>query len=319
VEFPHGWEAHVYRLRVEGEEPLPLLFDKPLSLRAYDTPHALPRARHEFAVLKRMRALGYPVAAPLLLEEDSHLLGGPFLILPWVEGITLVDWLRNGFTRILAVARRLAGLHVMLHELPCAEAWRPGAPFLDRRLDELATMIRDYGLDDLGEGLSWLETHRPPEPDRGCILHLDFHPINIVVDDTGAPRTVLDWSEADVGDRHADVAMTLVLLRTAPVAAASFSERLLSRPARWLLARRYLRVYRRSVSLDPVRLRYYLAWASLRRLAVSSTWRRVGPWVHGFKTSAVQYSNEVHESALRGVFAEATGIRLENAELAVAS
>ena len=104
--------------------------------------------------------------------------------------------------------------------------------------------------------------------------------------------------------------MTLVLLRTAPVAAASFSERLLSRPGRWLLAQRYLQVYQHGGPLDPNRLRYYRAWAALRRLAISCIWRRVGPWVHGFKTSSVQYANEAHEGALRRVFNEATGLRL---------
>jgi aminoglycoside phosphotransferase (APT) family kinase protein len=306
----HGWEAHVYRLQLQGELPLPAPYDEALSVRAYDTPLAVPRANHEFVVMHALRDFGYPTPNPLRLESDCRLLGGPFLVSPWVEGITLLDWLRRGFTRVLKVAGRLAQLHLALHALPPLDSTVAGAAFLDKRLHELERMIADFALDKLAPGLHWLQAHRPAPPASPSNLHLDFHPVNIIVDD-GEPRAVLDWSEADVGDRHADIGMTLVLLRTAPVLVTTRSERLLRRPARWLLARRYLRVYQRSQPLDPVVLRYYVAWASLRRLAVCQTWRRAGPWVHGFKTSARQYANPVHEAALRRVFWQATGRRLQ--------
>src|SRR5262249_25044866 len=65
-------------------------------------------------------------------------------------------------------------------------------------------------------GLDWLCDNRPAASDSPSILHLDFHPVNIVVPRDRSPA-VLDWSLVDVGDRHADVASTVILLRTAPV------------------------------------------------------------------------------------------------------
>jgi aminoglycoside phosphotransferase (APT) family kinase protein len=280
-----------------------------LGLRAYDTPHALARARHEFAIMRSLHERGYPVPCPLLLKEDYQPFGGPFLILPWVPGITLLEWLRHGFWRILNTADQLAGLHQALHALPLAGPFASPASFVERRLDELDWMIGDYDLAELTAGYAWLRERRPPPPARPSILHFDFHPVNVIVHD-GRPQAVLDWSEADAGDPHADVAMTLVLLRTAPVAPETLHERLLARPARWWLARRYLRTYRRSSSLNPDVLRYYLAWASLRRLAVCGVWRRVGPWIHGFKASALRHATPSHEAALSRVFRHATGIDL---------
>jgi aminoglycoside phosphotransferase (APT) family kinase protein len=308
-EEPHGWEAHVYRFQLESQVPLPALYDRALGLRAYDTPCALARARHEFGVMRAVHAFGYPVPPPLLLDEDCRLLGGPFLVVPWVGGITLLEWLRRGSWRILSAAGKLARLHVALHDLPLAGPLPPAESFVERRLGEIERMIADYELVELAEGFDWLWRHRPAAAARPSILHLDFHPANVVVEH-GHPQAVVDWSEADAGDRHADVAMTLVLLRTAPVSGETGVERLMGRPARWWLARRYLRVYRRAADLDPDRLRYYVAWAALRRLAVCGVWRCAGPWVHGFKTSAVQYANPSHEAALRRVVRLATGIGL---------
>jgi aminoglycoside phosphotransferase (APT) family kinase protein len=260
-------------------------------------------------VLSHLQTLGFPVPQPLLLEEDRRLLGGPVLLLRWVSGQTLLDFLRQRFIRIVSVPGILAELHAALHALPATNFPRPGDSFLDRRLDELSTMIHAHDLKGLTAGLNWLRCHIVTTSDRPSILHLDFHPVNIVVDD-GHPQAVLDWSEADVGDRHADVAMTLVLMLTAPVSLTTWSERLLARPTRWCMVRRYRRAYQRKFQLDSARLRYYMAWAALRRLAICGMWRHSGPWTNGFKTTSLRFASPRHEHALRRCFQSATGLTL---------
>ena len=96
TEEPHGWEAHVYRFRIQRLANLPPPYDGPLGLRAYDTPHALTRAQHEFEVMRAVQASGYPAPRPLLLEEDCRLLGGPFLILPFLPPLTVRDGIGYG-------------------------------------------------------------------------------------------------------------------------------------------------------------------------------------------------------------------------------
>jgi aminoglycoside phosphotransferase (APT) family kinase protein len=307
-EIPYNWEAHIYRFQLEGERPLPPDFAAPLVLRAYSSSRAIPRARHDFVVQRHLHDLGYPVPAPLLIEDSCDILGGPFLLMPWVPGQTLLEKLRQNFRLFLRVAEQLAVAHLQLHALPTDAFPCRREPFLERGLDEISAMIKDHELESLEVALDWLLAHRPPSPLSPRILHLDFHPVNLIVQDDRIVA-VLDWSESDVGDVHADVAMTLVLLRSAPVLTHTIGERVLARPARWALSRRYLRTYGRHDVLDQNLLRYYLALASLKRLVVCGVWLHAGPETTGFKPSSIEYVTSGQIKALERCFQKASGVR----------
>jgi aminoglycoside phosphotransferase (APT) family kinase protein len=306
-EIPTGWETYIYRCRVRGRRPLPRPFDRRLVLRLYASPQGTPRARHEFAVQRALFRAGYPVPEPLLVEEDCGLLGGPFVIMEWLPGETLLDHLRGHSMHVLWVAAQLAEQQVRLHRLPTEDVPAPPGPFLERRLEELRDLVTTYGLDGLAAGLDWLRARRVAEPASPCVVHLDYHPINVLVRDDRPPG-VVDWSEADVGDRHADVATTLLLMYTVPVTVTCLRERLLAPLARWVLIRNYLRVYGRRLRLDLRTLRYYLAWTALRRLAVAGMWLRGGPHCYGCKPSAVGHLKAVYLQRLQEVFRLCTGV-----------
>jgi aminoglycoside phosphotransferase (APT) family kinase protein len=307
---PQSWETHIYRFHVVAARPMPLPFTSPLALRVYTNPRGIPRARHDFLVQRHMGELGYPVAEPLLLEEDCTLFGGPFLVLRWAPGITLLERLRQRFRLFLWAPEQLAKLHLSLHAQSATGFPAPPGPFLDRRLDELDALVGIHRLNGLIPGLAWLGAHRPLPPAVPRILHLDFHPANVMVHEDEVTGD-LDWSESDVGDLHADVAMTLLLMRTAPVRIRTLSERILAGPCRWALCRRYFRTYSRRQGIARVKLRYYLAWASLRRLAVCGAWLRAGPEVTGFKASSIQYVSADHVDALANCFWRVTGVGVD--------
>jgi aminoglycoside phosphotransferase (APT) family kinase protein len=208
----------------------------------------------------------------------------------------------------LWVAEELAKAHLELHVLPSDGFPCRREPFLERRLDELEAMIHDHDLESLLVGLDWLLAHRPIRPECPRIMHLDFHPANLIVQDARI-AAVLDWSEADVGDLHADVATTLVLLRSAPVLTHTIAEHLLARSARWAVSRRYLRTYSRHFTLDKELLRYYVALASLKRLVVCGAWLHAGPETTGFKASSIEYVTSSQINALEHCFQKASGVR----------
>jgi aminoglycoside phosphotransferase (APT) family kinase protein len=85
-------------------------------------------------------------------------------------------------------------------------------------------------------------------------------------------HVVIDWTEAVVGDRHYDVARTLVLFRLAAIAASSPAERIGLRAVAPALVRIYQREYARAHPLETDRLRYWSAahllrgWAQITRL-----------------------------------------------------
>jgi aminoglycoside phosphotransferase (APT) family kinase protein len=305
-EVPHGWETYIYRFRLRGDG-LPRSYDRRLVLRIYASPQGIPRARHEFAAQRALFRAGYPVPEPLLVEEDCGLFGGPFLIMECLPGATLLDYLRGHNTHILCVAGQLADEQVRLHQLPVEGFPAPPGPFLERQLDALRGLVRDYGLEGLTAGLVWLRVHRPDEPAAPRVLHLDYHPVNVMVHD-GRPPAVLDWSEADVGDRHADVATTVLLMQTAPVHDTSLRERLLVPATRWVMIHWYLHVYDRRLGLDLRLLRYYLAWTALRRLAIGGMWLRAGPQSNGCKPSAVRHLQTGYVERLQDCFRRWTGV-----------
>ena len=70
---------------------------------------------------------------------------------------------------------------------------------------------------------------------------------------------VLDWSDADLGDRHCDVARSLLIFWIAPIIAESTVERIALRLSRGYLQWQYQRAYERHVELDADRLAYWKA------------------------------------------------------------
>src|SRR5205823_4033394 len=155
----------------------------------------------------------------------------------------------------------------------------PGS-LLERSLDELADDIRAAAWKGLLPGLNWLVNHSPELPRSDNILHLDFHPMNLITQADGE-LIPIDWTEADVGDSHADIGTTLVLVECTPTKNNSLFDQMAVRVGRLWFARWYLRSYRWRMPLDWQKLAYYRAWAALRRLC------RYGKWLDARGISGV--------------------------------
>lgn len=308
--IPDGWETYIYRFELQSSTDLPPAFARPLILRVYASPRGTNRLRHEFVVQQHLRGLGYPVPEPLGCELESTVLGGPFMLMEWIPGRTLLDLLFRQPWRILRGPGRMAQLHARLHQLPVRDFPGPPGPFLDRHLAMLRMQIETYNLPGLLPGLDWLQEQRPPPEAAPSIVHLDFHPINLLFQGLHG-QAVLDWSDADVGDRHAGVAVTLVLIECTQVDGGSLWRKLSSWPGRILLYHLYRRAYEALLPLDDQRLRYYLAWAALRRLGRYGMWLRAGPDVTGSKPTCLRYLNREGIDALRRCFQRHTGVAVD--------
>jgi aminoglycoside phosphotransferase (APT) family kinase protein len=93
------------------------------------------------------------------------------------------------------------------------------------------------------------------------VCHGDFHPLNVMVD--GASAAVIDWTDAGLGPREADVARTVLLLSVAAVAASGRLERAALTVAGPRLARRYRRRYEQGAPLHERRM---ASWDALHAL-----------------------------------------------------
>jgi aminoglycoside phosphotransferase (APT) family kinase protein len=253
-----GMDTHIYAFRVEGDA-LDEAWAGPLVLRLYHSERQGEKVAREAAVQRFAVERGYPVVAPLVFERIAAPLGLPIMVMARAPGVPMLQRMGSNPLAIARLLAKMAELHVALHRLPVAGCPLPSeGPLVERRLQELRALTK-RGSYELEEGLGWLEAHKSAVIDEEASLcHNDFHPLNILVADDGAPA-VLDWSNATVGDRHHDVARTLVLFWVLPIVAQGGAERILLRLSRGFLAARYLNVYRRLLPVDPARLRYWQA------------------------------------------------------------
>jgi aminoglycoside phosphotransferase (APT) family kinase protein len=262
-ELTQGWETHIYAFRLAGEG-LDATWARPLILRLYRGSYQPSTTVEEAALQRFVAERGYPAPRPLAVEPADGPLGWPFMVMERAPGVTMLDRMGGNPVAAFRSARRMADLQVALHRLPVEGCPLPSdGALVDRDLAFIAEMIARYGVDlteEMREALGWLEAHKGIVADEDVALcHHDFHPLNIMVDDAGRVA-VIDWPGAALGDRHSDIAGTLVLLRTAPVDSPSLRERLMTRFGRDVFCRLYLRRYAGQLAIDPERLRYWEAF-----------------------------------------------------------
>ena len=254
-----GFDNFVHALRLDGGA-LPPDWRADLVVRVAPSEDRREVARTETAIQNWCADLGFPAARVLALLDRDWTLALPAQIARRAPGTTMLAALSAAPTRARAQMRLLAALHAQLHELPVANWPAPGARAVtaQRRLALVRTRAE---IPDAQLGLALTRVERAlaaltPSPPVVC--HGDFHPLNVMVDGSGA-AFVIDWTDANLDDRHADVARTVALLRSAAVAGGSSSERVLLAVVGPILASAYLRAYRRLLPVDRDRLRRWEA------------------------------------------------------------
>jgi thiamine kinase-like enzyme len=177
---------------------------------------------------------GYPVPQVEELSED-----GCNLAMQRIVGPSMVEQLGRAPWNVRRQADTLAELHSRLHEIPPPD-FLPPAPF--------------------GEGPS--------------ILHMDLHPLNVLLSDAGP--VVIDWTSACIGDPDDDVALAWLLMSAGEIPGGRLRARLLG-IGRSLLTTRFAGHFDQR-SLQP-RLEAVAAWkatdANLSTAEVDALWRTV--------------------------------------------
>jgi len=304
-----GWETYIYAFRLAPPVP-DQRFAGPLILRIYPglLPGAARVAQTEYQAQAFVRERGFPAPMPLLLETEGAVFGQPFMVMERVPGRPMLDLLLERPALLSRMARLLAETQVQLHRIdPAGVTFRREVPLLDRMLEEFRQAAEQFGLDGLRPGIEWLEAHRPPDERDVCIVHCDFHPANVMVEDD-AVTGVLDWPNVDLTDRHADLGFTLFLLETAVAELSSLRERLIVGFGRRLFTRLYLRAYRRHLPVDRGLLRYYRSLLALRRLGQYGVWRQVGAEPTGSRPDAVARLDDAQVQTVTRYFRKHTGV-----------
>jgi aminoglycoside phosphotransferase (APT) family kinase protein len=186
--------------------------------RAGRTPSAHDVAR-EFRVTSGLAQTEFPVARPLVLCEDELDLGAPYIVIEYVEGVTVqsaADLGELDDATVHAITERLlatlAALHAVDHTAVGLE--RLGRPdgYAERQVARWSSQWELVG--EWANGVAAAELARrlagsvPPQH-AASIIHGDFRIDNTILRLDGAPSiaAVVDWELSTIGDPIADVAM----------------------------------------------------------------------------------------------------------------
>ncbi|HXQ44962.1 MAG TPA: phosphotransferase [Acidimicrobiales bacterium] len=169
----------------------------------------------EAKVMEYARAQGYPTPAVDHLSDD-----GTDLVMERVDGPSMVEVLGRRPWTLRANGALLGDLHRRLHEIPAPDWVRPG-----------------------------------PGPDGRSLLHLDLHPLNVLIGSSGP--VVIDWTNAARGAGATDVALTWVLMAAGEIPGNRLKAAVMGR-ARGALVGAFLGRF----DLEPVRssLRAVVEW-----------------------------------------------------------
>jgi aminoglycoside phosphotransferase (APT) family kinase protein len=194
-------------------------------------------------------------------------MGLPLIIMTRVPGRAMLERISSNPLSARRLLAQMAQLHVVLHRLPVAACpLSTDRPLIDRQLEAVGQRIARQQLQELSGGFDRLNRFKGiVREEQATLCHGDFHPLNLVVDNSGR-LVVLDWSDAALGDRHHDVARTVTLLSFAYIAAQSTFERVLLRTVSGLLRSWYFRPYNRALPVDCRRLHYWEAFHAFRGL-----------------------------------------------------
>lgn len=210
------------------------------ALRVY-RPGATAAAEHERAAMEAARAAGVPIPT---IDAEGEWSGRPVALLEWCDGVTMLEAIGLNPWRAFRLGRVLGRIQAGLHAA--------APPAQDRRFRQ-----GDW-IDRFGEVDPPLRRWLTATSGRRALLHLDLHPLNVMV--AGNRVTgVIDWENAMIGDPRADVARTWSLLRLAPLPPAS--RRPGTGPFRWTIERGWRRGYR-EVAGWPGDLEAFQAWAA---------------------------------------------------------
>ena len=173
---------------------------------AYTRQHHPQIAANEYHLLRLLHTAGLRVPRPMLADESSAILPGPYLVIEYIDGEAMIDPARVPLPEsavISQLARELARIHDAA--VPVGDL-----RYLTDIAGSAASRIRnrpavpDESLSEPAVRAKLEPIWPPPVINEPVLLHGDFWPGNTLWRD-GTLVAVIDWDNAATGDPVADV------------------------------------------------------------------------------------------------------------------
>jgi aminoglycoside phosphotransferase (APT) family kinase protein len=217
TQFPGGHSNLTYLVRYADQE---FVLRRPPVGPVAPTAHDMPR---EFKLLSVINP-SFPLAPkPILLCEDSEVIGVPFYLMERRRGFIVRSMVPDQIGENLEIRKRLSEAMVdtlvALHDVDIEltgiiEIGKP-AGFVSRQVRGWAhrwQRSKTSELAEMDQVIQWLLDRIPPDSaDGATIVHNDFKLDNLMLaeDDPARVVAVLDWEMCSVGDPLVDVGLAL--------------------------------------------------------------------------------------------------------------
>lgn len=246
-----GWETLLWRFTTPDA--------REHSLRVYELPRVRDIAWRERVALDACADAGLP--APRI-ETAGEFEGLPALVMSWCPGKPLLSAIESRPWLTWRLGRLFGNAQARVHAVA-----PPG--------ELLANAPGDWAARAGERHIALSEHVLSLRPSTSSLIHMDFHPLNLIVE--GNTLTgIIDWSGAAAGDRRADLARTVATLIAAPIPPGPLSP--LLNVARKLIIRAWRSGYEEMAGPMPD-YRPFLAWAGATLLdEIESLIGRPGVW-----------------------------------------
>ena len=170
--------------------------------------HAIER---EFRVQKALKDTNVPCPAMIALCENSDIIGTPFYIMNYIEGIVYESILEVEDKKIrkniyLQMVKMLAELHNIDYEKVSLGDFGKPTNYAQRQIarwEKQWNLSKQRILPEMESIIDWLNKHIP-EKYESTIVHGDFRLGNLIYGNNNSIKAVLDWELSTVGDPLAD-------------------------------------------------------------------------------------------------------------------
>jgi len=236
---PGGWDTLMWRfVTQDGRE---------LSLRMFHLRRRQDVAWRERVALETFARAKLP--APRV-EAVGEVEGVPAMVLSWCPGRTILSSLENRPWLVWRLGWLFGRTQARLHAVAPPEEFVAEAP------DSWLSLVDE-------EHADLADCVRALQPVTTSLIHMDFHPLN-VVSDGSAITGIIDWASAAAGDPRADLARTVFTMQAMPVPPGPLSSVLSL--GRGLLLRAWHSGYKEAVGVMPD-YRPFMAWAGATLLS----------------------------------------------------
>jgi aminoglycoside phosphotransferase (APT) family kinase protein len=194
------------------------LGDAHLVLRRPPRPPYPPSAHNvirEARLLARLKTAGMPVPHVLAICDDVDVIGAPFYVMEFLDGVVISDELPEQMDTPGAregLGRELTDTLIALHRVDVEaaglrELGRPG--YLERQLRTFGRIWceqRTREIPEMEQVEAWLGGRLPPETET-TVVHGDYRLGNVMFASAPLPTVlaVLDWEMSTLGDPLADL------------------------------------------------------------------------------------------------------------------